>query len=824
MAVLKTENFGGRMPSVSARALPANAAQVNNNLFLGTQEFRPLLADSTVTTGLAGAKTLFRIDSGSAWVLSADEISYARGQIDGDTTKRTYYSNNTTPGPLRTFDKDGNDRQLGVPAPGALTVTTTQGQFFTADALIEAARAAIENSVAIIEPGIRYSGSTILAGPFSNPGLYFANDTTNLPTQVTSLAEHSNLYAKVAISRVEELQLRLSVVGVAYFDASYAYIPITALPYCYVENGTPMATSLAAIVNPRTSQQVLTTAQINAFRDDVYAEFTPGENAYPLRTELTSYVTEFYNLLTGYPASAPVNPDPGGPTDPLGPGPTVPTVPEYYIELGDELMAPEWETYYQQLREYTVNKELYNSDTKGSEISNQSVTDRIRDLQNKALAATKSLEAIQLDTWNRVAKDPAWTAERVNKGLAGGEIAGVDPDRVIQTRVFLVTFVTDRGEESAPSAPSALQTVDQYSSTVVTRPTVPSGRNISHWRVYRSTSTADLTLFQFNAEIAVGTTSYTDTVPNESLREAITTVGWDEPVSGLTGLVSMPNGIMAAFKDNTIHFCEPYAPYAFPPAYWVTTEFPIVGLGVFGQTLFVGTTGNPYLISGADSASMSSVKLDSNQACVSRRSIATVPGGVLYASPDGLCLASAQGVTVVTRALFTREDWQALVPSSIVGIAHEDIYYFFYDTGSVKGCYAFDATSGKLGTVGGLTDVTAVYVDRQSDELYVNATASIKKLFSAGTRRTGTWRTPLVTLAQQTGMSWAKVYGEQSISAPVTVKWYADGALRHTMQFTDLTPQRLPAGRWLEHEVEIESAARVTKVVFAGSTQELQQL
>ena len=39
--------------------------------------------------------------------------------------------------------------------------------------------------------------------------------------------------------------------------------------------------------------------------------------------------------------------------------------------------------------------------------------------------------------------------------------------------------------------------------------------------------------------------------------------------------------------------------------------------------------------------------------------------------------------------------------------------------------------------------------------------------------------------------------------------------------FTDGEPQRLPIGRWLEHEIEVEGAARVTKLTLASATAEL---
>jgi hypothetical protein len=295
------------------------------------------------------------------------------------------------------------------------------------------------------------------------------------------------------------------------------------------------------------------------------------------------------------------------------------------------------------------------------------------------------------------------------------------------------------------------------------------------------------------------------------------------PVTGsnpyLRGLVGMPNGIMAGFFDNTVAFCEPYVPYAWPIEYQMSTEFPIVGLGVFGQTLFVGTTGNPYFINGADSASMSAQKVDSNQSCVSKKSIVSVQGGVLFVSPDGLCAADANGITVVSAGIYTREDWQKLNPSSMFAAEHESIYYLFYDNGT-KGCLTFDLASKKLGRIDLQAD--AVFVERMFDTLYLALGTSIKAVFGATTRRTGRWKSKLITLPAHAPFAWLQVFGDQSPSVPVTVHWYAEGVWRYTATVTGVAPVRLPAGRWVEHEIEIETKARVTSLTLAGSTQELQ--
>ena len=99
----------------------------------------------------------------------------------------------------------------------------------------------------------------------------------------------------------------------------------------------------------------------------------------------------------------------------------------------------------------------------------------------------------------------------------------------------------------------------------------------------------------------------------------------------------------------------------------------------------------------------------------------------------------------------------------------------------------------------------------------------------------GTYKTGKITLPAQAPFAWIKVMSDFA-DGPVTVNWYADGvrnpniAVRgysgiiptYSAIFTSTKPQRLPPGRYLEHELEVVSKSRVTSVVIAGNTQELQ--
>ena len=72
--------------------------------------------------------------------------------------------------------------------------------------------------------------------------------------------------------------------------------------------------------------------------------------------------------------------------------------------------------------------------------------------------------------------------------------------------------------------------------------------------------------------------------------------------------------------------------------------------------------------------------------------------------------------------------------------------------------------------------------------------------------------------------AWLQVDGDMTPATPATVRLYGDGALLYSAVVTSTAPMRLPAGRYLEYEVQIESKARITKVLAASSTEELKAL
>lgn len=127
MSVVKITQIGSVRPSVHPRALANDDAQAVRNLLASTNEFRPLGADVQVATSeYPNPQLIYRMprkadgslnsDMSQGWITRGHVINYARGQLDDNTTERTYYTRADGSEPPRVLDATGQDRQLGVPA------------------------------------------------------------------------------------------------------------------------------------------------------------------------------------------------------------------------------------------------------------------------------------------------------------------------------------------------------------------------------------------------------------------------------------------------------------------------------------------------------------------------------------------------------------------------------------------------------------------------------------------------------------------------------------------------------------------------------------
>lgn len=194
----------------------------------------------------------------------------------------------------------------------------------------------------------------------------------------------------------------------------------------------------------------------------------------------------------------------------------------------------------------------------------------------------------------------------------------------------------------------------------------------------------------------------------------------DPPPENLSGLTEIQNDMLAGFVEHEVYFSRVGKPHAWPARYVIKLEHKVVALVQSNGTLIALTDAYPYLITGNDPANMTPSKIDALFPCVSKRSVSTITGGIIYASNDGLVVLSPGSTpTIITRYAYNSETWAAaLVPSTIVGGVSEEVYIATHSTGG----FAFDIGVQPFTFVtltAGLADTEATWYDPISDQLFL---------------------------------------------------------------------------------------------------------
>lgn len=375
-----------------------------------------------------------------------------------------------------------------------------------------------------------------------------------------------------------------------------------------------------------------------------------------------------------------------------------------------------------------------------------------------------------------------------------------------ETRVYVYTFVTALGEESAPSPPSSVIIQTGQSVTLSGMETVASnGALVSRKRVYR----AQRGVYLFVGEIASTASGMIDELASDQLGESCPSILWDTPPYSLYGLKAGVNGMMAALDGYTVRFCEPFRPHAWPQDYSQTVAYPTVGLGHFGASFVVLTTGLPFIMTGNSPANMSVVPAKFYQPCLSKRSIVSAGGDVIWASPDGLVSIGSQGENNLTAELFTPEQWRTQIkPETIIGAWHEGCYVGSYDPGTGRRGFILRPAAQEWID---LPDMAAegFYRDTVGDALYVLVDDTVKK-FRAGPVQQFTWKSQVIT-TPLTDFVCARVTGEY----PITFKLHKDGLTPFTKTVTSDEPFKLPARIARKWEISLSGTTSVLGVVLS---------
>lgn len=445
-----------------------------------------------------------------------------------------------------------------------------------------------------------------------------------------------------------------------------------------------------------------------------------------------------------------------------------------------------------------------------------------------------------------------------------------------ETRAYVTTWVSAYAEEGPPSPAILVTGYVNGSWDVTLTPAAPpdtTGRNLSKVRLYRTiTALSGDTTYYLVAELPMSTTNYSDVTSSLALssNSILQSADWGAPPSDLEGWVSMPNGMIAAWKDNEIWFCEPFRPHAWPAAYTTSIDAKVVGLGVVGQTLVVCTDGFPYAASGINPSNMAFSKIATFEPCMSRGSIVSTANGVFYASPNGIVLAAYGIVQNASIQLATKDRWLEKVRPETLRAARFGASYYAWGT-PVFGSFqqdtfqndAFDMYDYEYafsGILVSLTDpriawtdlthnvgtTTNVSQDLWSGELFLIRDGAVYWLDPTYSAEQGSflWRSKIYQLSYIRNLGALRVRFDKSSMSPQFVqnptrdtsfpqdfgpgkygvfRVYADGKLVMAREMRDDGEvMRLPTGfKASDWQFEIEARVRVYNLEVGSSVREL---
>jgi hypothetical protein len=250
-------------------------------------------------------------------------------------------------------------------------------------------------------------------------------------------------------------------------------------------------------------------------------------------------------------------------------------------------------------------------------------------------------------------------------------------------RNYVFTYYTEWDEESVPSEPSATVFVKEGQTINISGLpaswTHGSGYNTTDMkvRIYRTVATVSGTEYFRVGEVDLGTTTFVDDVDVTTLDNLLESEDYDAPNPDMQGILSIHNSMLVGFFGNTLCFCEPGKPHAWPIKYRRQVDAPIVGLGAFGTTLLVLTENTPWKVDGNNPAAITLARTDYILPCVSKRSIVNIGFGVVWASTGGLAVYSTTiGTDYLTKNVHSWESWQqTVVPENLVGKYYRGRYF-----------------------------------------------------------------------------------------------------------------------------------------------------
>lgn len=237
-----------------------------------------------------------------------------------------------------------------------------------------------------------------------------------------------------------------------------------------------------------------------------------------------------------------------------------------------------------------------------------------------------------------------------------------------EDRAYVYTWVNRFGYESQPSPPAAapLAAYDAVYSLALEVPP-PEVVCVRVYRVVRTDANSlaekqTVTTFQLVREIDPAAVFIDDVIQRDMEFGEMLSLDACPPVP-MDCVMELEAGYLVGFTGRTVRFSERGEPHNWPERYVFTLPWPVVGMAVHGDTVFVGTTGRPHALTltppsgDIDAAAIRVTDFKVNAPLKHRLAITTTDTGAAMASTGGMWYLGPNGARLVTRQRVDERVW-----------------------------------------------------------------------------------------------------------------------------------------------------------------------
>jgi hypothetical protein len=265
------------------------------------------------------------------------------------------------------------------------------------------------------------------------------------------------------------------------------------------------------------------------------------------------------------------------------------------------------------------------------------------------------------------------------------------------TRSYMYTYVNQFGEESAPSFPSDIVTIDFDIVANLTLPTPPANICVKTIRIYAliagmengaANSPVGDDGYYLVGEVAPPNTAFEHNMASGTVGAMNTTEDYDHFPSDARDLNHWGENQLIFLSGGKVRFTEPWN-------YSVAPEKYILGLHNYPEKL-IASRNYGYVLT-CSNAEVIDLRKDCNQGgchtitqieeiqpIVGKLSADIHDDGVAYASTEGLIYLRGASSGNLTMNIFNKQQWLDLQPHTMRGVVHNGYYYGSTDTDTFR--------------------------------------------------------------------------------------------------------------------------------------------